>query len=94
MEQLYRMYGPNGILSILNEYVSAEPIQNPDDIPSAQSGGQIKLDLEKRLGVDIDQLDPLPIGTSYKSRRFFQENPLAAIAYGKNPFRKAGSPPR
>jgi len=59
-----------------------------------QQGGKIKLDLEKKLGVDIDKLDPLPIGTSYKSRRFFQENPLAAIAYGKNPFRKAGSPPR
>jgi len=59
-----------------------------------KQGGKIQLDLEKRLGVDIDQLDPLPIGTSYKSRRFFQENPLAAIAYGKNPFRKAGSPPR
>jgi len=61
---------------------------------SAQSfsaGGRIKLDLEKRLGVDIDKLDPLPIATSPKSRKFFQENPLAAIAYGTNPFRTAGS---
>jgi|TARA_R100000455_G_C6272261_1_gene128944 hypothetical protein len=55
------------------------------------TGGRIKLDLEKRLGVDIDKLDPLPIATTPKSRKFFQENPLAAIAYGTNPFRTAGS---
>ncbi len=62
-----------------------------DSAQSFSTGGRIKLDLEKRLGVDIDKLDPLPIATNPKSRKFFQENPLAAIAYGTNPFRTAGS---
>ena len=62
-----------------------------DSAQSFSIGGRVKLDLEKRLGVDIDKLDPLPIATTPKSRKFFQENPLAAIAYGTNPFRTAGS---
>ena len=70
----------------------AQPVQsNQEAAESFSAGGRIKLDLEKRLGVDIDKLDPLPIATTPKSRKFFQENPLAAIAYGTNPFRTAGS---
>lgn len=69
-------------------------VPNPNEgkfIYQFNQGGRLKLDLEKRLGVDIDKLDPLPIATNPKSRKFFQENPLAAIAYGTNPFRTAGS---
>ena len=93
MAQLYQMYGPEGLLSILNEYVSAEPIQNPDDIPSALSGGKIKLDINKRLGIDVDKLPPIPIG-SRGLKKYAKKNPLAVAALGKNPFRVAGSPPK
>jgi hypothetical protein len=109
--QNYRNY--KNYIDYLNQQSGGAEIKTGDDFRKAyrqqsellyQGGGRIKLDLEKKLGVDIDKLDPLPIGTSYKSRRFFQENPLAAIAYGKNPlavaalgknpFRVAGSPPK
>lgn len=92
--QLVSLYGKEGTVSFLNTVSQAEPQEGQEEMFYGKQGGKIQLDLEKKLGVDINKLDPLPIGTSYKSRKFFQKNPLAAVAYGKNPFRKAGSPPR
>ena len=92
--QLVSLYGKEGAVSFLNTVSQAEPQEGQEEMFYGKQGGKIQLDLEKKLGVDINKLDPLPIGTSYKSRKFFQKNPLAAIAYGKNPFRKAGSLPR
>jgi len=56
-------------------------------------GSRIKLDINKRLGINVDKLPPIPIG-SRGLKKYAKKNPLAVAALGKNPFRVAGSPPK
>ncbi len=57
LQQLYRMYGPAGILSILNEYVSAEPQENIYDLPMAQRGIPM-LDPNRPISSQTDAYTP------------------------------------
>lgn len=106
--ELIRMYGVEGAVELLNSVSQAEPQQEQEENFYAKKGGKvskkkrdvpmdvnsrIKLDLQQKLGVNVDNLTPIPIG-SRGLKEFAKKNPLAVAALGHNPFRVAGSPPR
>lgn len=106
--ELISTFGREGTLQLLNTISQAEPQQEQEENFYAKKGGKvskkkrdvpmdvnsrIKLDLQQKLGVNVDNLTPIPIG-SRGLKEFAKKNPLAVAALGHNPFRVAGSPPR
>ena len=67
VDDLLKLYGPDGLLKILNEYVSAEPQENIYDLPMAQKGKKIEMfnDYDKPFNTFNDKIN-LPKLNEYK----------------------------
>lgn len=99
--QNYRNY--KNYIDYLNQQAGGAEVKTSDDYRKAyrqqeerlykDGGSRIKLDINKRLGINVDKLPPIPIG-SRGLKKYAKKNPLAVAALGKNPFRVAGSPPK